>query len=647
MSSICGIFYRDGRAVEATEIGPMVDSMAHWKPDRITCWRQGAAALGQLALWSTPEAVTEINPYCDAASGVVVAADARLDNRAELIAQLGAAGRPAGEIGDAALIALAYLKWGDECANHLLGDFAFGLWDPRKRRLLCARDPMGVRSLHYYVDENCCYFSTELKALLTLPAVPREEDLLRLGLFVVGHYIGDNTRFRSIRVLRPAHTLTVDPGRWATRRYWSLDPTREIRFARDEDYVEAFAEVFQRAVDARLRSTGRVGCMLSGGLDATTILGVALRSGAIPRDRLTAYTWALKEGDDWRVRDERPYVEAFLRENPMDHEYLVLNSHRVFEDDPEFERFQDGPLLNLQHCAMRDTFVRAREKNIRALFLGEGGDETASYGAPDYLQALLLGGKFTRLRQEVRARAAQENAPEWQIWKSHVVRPVVRRDLLRSPFHAQRSYWEYHEMLRGQSKWPILLAPSFVRQSGLLQEYERVRPRLGWAWRSPIRCNQIDVITGQDTLAHLATSWKCGEMFGIESRFPYLDRRVVEFCVGVPPEQHRRDNWGRLLLRRCADSRIPAVIARRRDKSSTWPDVVRGIDQNAGMLTLCFERWAKIPRIASLLDLTQMQTELKKIEHLAHAPESATRPVLGIFCRAVAVGRWLENNAAK
>lgn len=645
MSSICGIFYRDGRIVEAREIDPMVESMTYWKPDRIGCWRQGEVALGKLALWTTPEAVTEANPYCDAASGVVVAADARIDNRAELIATLGPIDRPASEVGDAALIALAYLKWGDDCVNHLLGDFAFGLWDPRRRRLLCGRDPMGVRALYYYVDDRGCFFSTELKALLTLPAVPRDEDSLRLALFVVGHYIGESTRYRSIRLLLPAHTLTVErEGEcWETRRYWTLDPSREIRFRDDADYVEAFAEIFQRAVDARLRSTGRAGCMLSGGLDATTMLGFALRSGEIRRDQLTAYTWALKEGDDWRVRDERPFVDAFLRENPLDHEYLVLNSHRVFERDPEFERFQDYPVLNLQHCAMRDTLVRAREKNVRTLLLGEGGDETASYGATDHLLGLMLRGRLGRLRREVRARAAEETVSEWQIWKSHVVRPLVRRDILRSPFRAQRSYWEYHAIFEGEDDSPSLLTPEAVRKTGLLSEYARVRPRVGSAWRSPVRFNQIDALTGQDTLAHLATSWRCSTLFGIESRFPYLDRRVVEFCVGVPPEQHRRDNWGRLLLRRSADSRIPAMIARRRDKSSTWPDIVRGISQNEAMLKRCLDRWAKNPRIASLLDIPQMRNELRKMVDLANGTQTGRRPVLGIFCRAVAVAQWLES----
>lgn len=616
--------------------------MSAWTPDSIVRWRQGEAALGHLALWTTPEAVGEICPYCESNSGIVVTADARIDNRDDLIAKLGLKDRPAGEIGDSELIALSYLKWGDDCVTHLIGDFAFGLWDPKRRRFFCARDPMGIRSLYYFADARCFLFGTEIKAVAAMPMVPKDEDPKRFALFVVGHYIGDSTRFRAIRLLRPAHTLVVDKERVESRCYWRLDPAKEIRFRRDDDYVDAFGEIFQRAVDARLRSTGRIGCMLSGGLDATTMLGFAMRSRSIRPDQITAYTWALREGDDWRVPDERPFVDAFLSENPIDHEYLVLNSHRIFEDDPEFEHLQDGPILSFQHCGMRDTLARAREKNIKALLLGEGGDETASYGAPDYLKALLLKFDLCGIRREVRAWAEQEPASEWQIWKSYFFRPLVRRDIFRSPFQAQKAYWEYHTSFKNPEGPGFLLTPEIVRSAGLLDEYERTRPRLGWAWRSPVRCNQIDALTGQDTQAHVAASWSCAALFGIECRFPYLDRRVVEFCVGVPPEQHRHSNWGRLLLRRSADRRIPAKIARRRDKSSTWPDIVRGISQNEDMLSARFTRWAVNPRITAYLDIPKMQNELRNMVGIARTGVMHARPLLGMFCRAVSLGIFLE-----
>jgi asparagine synthase (glutamine-hydrolysing) len=502
-----------------------------------------------------------------------------------------------------------------------------------------------MRPFYYFADERRFLFGTELKAMLALPEIPREEEPARYALFVTGVHTTDLTRFRSLRLLRPAHTLSVERSRLQLRRYWSLDPEREMRFRRDEDYVEAFEEIFQRALDARLRSTGRVGCMLSGGLDATTMLGFALGSRACARDRLTAYTWALRKGDDWRIPDEREYVDAFLREHPLDHHYLVLPSERIFEENPAIEHLEDGPIVDYQHCPMTDTLRHARERNIRALLLGDGGDETASHGAHDYFMQLMLHLDWRALRREAQADS-WAGAPERQVWKSYFLRPFFRRDILRAPFRAQKYHEEFRAELLDPGLAGIPLTRELIAKSDLLHHWEQARPRLSWAWRNPVRCNQINLLTGADVMAKIATSCNYSVLHGIECRFPYLDRRVVEYCVALPLEQHRFCGWARLLLRRCADKRIPAKIARRRDKSSTWPDVVRGISRNDAKLRGCFARWAANPRVARCLDLSKMQRHLQAFNELAQTGACAEQPPAGMFCQAVFLGQFLERSNA-
>ncbi len=627
----------------ADEIDRMVGVLAHWQPDRIGRWHDGPAALGHLALWNTPEAVTEICPFREPASGLVVTADARIDNRDELIPALGLGSRPAAEIGDVELIGRAYLKWGEACLDHLLGDFAFGIWDPRTRRMFCARDPMGMRTFFYFAEARAFFFGTEVKAMLSMPEVPRDEEPARFTSFVAGLGTGDITRFRAIRLLPPAHTLTVDESRVVLRRYWSLDPEREIRFPRDEDYVEAFEEIFQRAIDARLRSPGRVGCMLSGGLDATTMLSFALRSRTTPRDRLTGYTWALREGDDWRTRDERPFVDEFLRENAFDHHYLVLNSERIFEPNPAIEHLQDGPILDFRHCMMTANLAHARARGIKAVLMGDGGDETASYGGRDYFFEMLFRLDWRGLRREAQAWGRARHAPERQIWKSHILRPLVLESLRGAPFLPQRSHRDFLAELRDPAAAGIPLNPALVRETRLVERYAECRPRFGWSWRHAVRCNQIDMLTGSYAQGDLATSSSYATLFGIEGRLPYLDRRVIEFCVGVPLEQHRRDGVGRMLLRRAADRRIPAKIARRPGKSSTWPDILRGVGRNEASLRASFSAWGKNPRVAAFLDVGQMHAHLETILEIVRCGESKRRLPLGMFCRAVAVGMFLQN----
>ncbi len=644
MSSICGIFYRDGRKVEGIEIDRMVDVLSHWKPDRTACWREGEAAFGNLALWTTPEAVLENCPFHDPESGVTVTADARVDNREELVHELGLSHRPLGEIGDTELIACAYRKWNEDCVSHLIGDFAFALWDPKARRLFCARDPMGLRPFYYLLDDKRFLFGTEIKALLVSADVPREENPLRFAKFVAGIATGEETQFRSIQMLRPAHTIAVEQTQMSKKRYWKLDPEREIHFNRSEDYVEAFEEVFQKAVDARLRSTGRVGSMLSGGLDATTMLSFALRSREISRDRLTAYTWALRPGDDWWNRDEREYVEAFLAENPIDHHYLVLESDRIFEENREIEHLQDGPIQDFQHSVLTDNFAHARGRNIRVVLFGDGGDETASLRADDYLLGLILNADWRRLQREVKAHAARVGVSEWQVWKSWIVRPLLRRDILVSPFLFQSRFREFLPELMAPEKFNLPLSSEVIRDTKLLEHYEQTRPRFKRAWRYPVRCNQIDLLTGTDVMAKISTSCNYSVLYGIECRFPFLDRRVVEYCVGVPPEEHRQADSRRLLLRRAAERRIPAKIAQRRDKSSTWPDILRGISQAANELQPKFRRWEAIPRIRHYLNVAQLQRTTDAIINLCQSRQLREGLRVGMFCRAVALGNFLENS---
>ncbi|HVU32716.1 MAG TPA: asparagine synthetase B, partial [Opitutaceae bacterium] len=151
--------------MEPTEVGQMVDMLAHWGPDATGVWAAGAIGLGHLALWTTPEAPLERAPYRLEEADIVLTADARIDNRDELRRDLDLAAHPIGSIADAELIVRSYEKWGTDCVDRLVGDFAFALWDGRKRRLFCARDPLGVRPFFYHLDQRRFLFASQIKAI--------------------------------------------------------------------------------------------------------------------------------------------------------------------------------------------------------------------------------------------------------------------------------------------------------------------------------------------------------------------------------------------------------------------------------------------------------------------------------------------------
>jgi asparagine synthase (glutamine-hydrolysing) len=176
LSAIAGLVRLDDQPVDPAEPAAMRARLAHRGPDGGGDWHGGPAGLTHCLLRVTPESLSEQQPL--ASSERIITADARLDNRAELCAALG---RPDAGQPDAALILAAYERWGAACAEHLLGDYAFAIWDSAERTLFCARDYIGFKPFYYHAGPHLFAFATELKALFALPDVPRRLNEVRVA----------------------------------------------------------------------------------------------------------------------------------------------------------------------------------------------------------------------------------------------------------------------------------------------------------------------------------------------------------------------------------------------------------------------------------------------------------------------------------
>jgi len=187
MSGIAGLLRTDGGPVGRHEAERMITALAHRGPDGVGTWNAGPAALAHAALWTTPQARRARQPLVDDA-GYVITADARLDNRRDLLAELGPTDRAPGAVSDAELILRAYVRWGEDCAPKLIGDFAFAIWDISRRRLFCARDHIGVKPFYYHATPTLFLFASEIKALLTSPAVPYRLDPQRVADHLAGFF---------------------------------------------------------------------------------------------------------------------------------------------------------------------------------------------------------------------------------------------------------------------------------------------------------------------------------------------------------------------------------------------------------------------------------------------------------------------------
>jgi asparagine synthase (glutamine-hydrolysing) len=227
VSGIAVIWNRDGRPLDTALIVQMTRLMAHRGPDGDGHWNAESIAIGHCALNTTLESIGERQPLHDETGNLSLTFDGRIDNREELLSLLPENGSGPHSHSDAELVIAAYRKWGEECAAHLLGDFAFAIWDRHRRQLFCARDPLGVCPLFYAESGNTFVCASEIRSLFALPGLKKEPQLAVVTARLLGKHVQfDETLYNGIIRLPMAHCLTVTAQGVSRRRYWEIDPNR-------------------------------------------------------------------------------------------------------------------------------------------------------------------------------------------------------------------------------------------------------------------------------------------------------------------------------------------------------------------------------------------------------------------------------------
>ena len=545
MSGIAGVWHLDGQPAAPEALRAMLQALVHRGPDAEDRWIDGPIALGYRASHTTPESVAERQPCAVRDGTLVLVADGRIDNRVELSHDLAAHSLTPRTQTDAELILLAYERWGGESPAHLLGDFAFAIWDTTRRRLFCARDALGVKPLYYHWDGTRLVFASEITALLTVSGVPtqiNEEFLAQefLSDYRCDYRDPDATFFAGIQQLRPAHSLTIDAQGLRLRRYWQPTPSGLPRRASAAEWLERFHGLFREAVRCRLRSIAPVGMAFSGGIDSTCITAMAetLRRADPSLPALHAFT-SMTMGvleEEWDAIQR--LMQAFgtpvqFLERPSRLSTLI-DCYRTHSETPQPYGALSSPAL-LQAAA---------SSGCRVLLTGFAGDELIATSELGLLEDLLRGGRFPSLIREITRLA----------WSGRDTRWAVTSELLREQVPAPFR-WALRSILRRQV--PSWIAPDFARRCKLAW---RLPPRHARRFRRQAQERSVQAVTGPImtlTLNHLDS---IASRAGLEWRYPYLDRRLIEFCLAVPSDIRRAVGYRKGLLQRALSGIVPGPI---------------------------------------------------------------------------------------
>lgn len=557
MSGICGIYNLDGAPVDPGVLRKMAEAASHRGPDGIRYWMNGNIGLAHLALHVTPESVREKQPLLSRDGLICLTADARMDNRPELIESLTAKGYLLDkEPTDADLILTAYECWGVKCSVHILGDFAFAVWDDRKQQLLCVRDACGVRSLHYsQVGKTLC-FASELEQILQHPGVPRRLDEMAMAdHLTTNFYDRASTMFLDVRRLPPAHRLIASRAGFRLQRYWDIDPSARTTYHHDEEYAAHFLHLFRRAVEDRLRTRAKVvGIAMSGGLDSCSIAAVAQKSLSTNcgSPRLAAYSWVF---DQLKDCDERAYSRAMAEELGVEIEYIPAERFWFLREPVPLRPSLESPFL-WNELLVRQMLARFKERGGRVMLTGEGGDSLLRGTRHSIYADRLLRGHIGAL-WELARHTRQKGRRYHRLLYTHIARPLVPDAVVR---------W-FRRLVGGHmsSQVPDWIAPGFAKRIGLAERLASppVPRRFASLARQDIYRLAVALGVGP------AIYWYENEVarFGLEASHPFLDRRLVEFVLSIPPEQLFRGERRKLVLRQAMAGILPEDIRQRRDKT--------------------------------------------------------------------------------
>ena len=563
MSAIGGIVSFSNDKVPIPSLERLCHSMKNRGSDTQNIWNCHGIGMVHKQLWTTAESQHENQPLADSSENFFLTADARIDNRDEIIPLLREHLKNKPIITDADIILSAYIEWQDQCVDYLIGDFSFAIWDKKEEKLFCARDHLGIKPFNYLHSDDGFYFSSEVNALIIASSIEKKINIKAAKSYIDNYKIApDATFFKQVKRLVPGHTLSLQGRKLTIKRYWFPELIKINKSITLEDAVDKFHTLIEEATRVRLRSTYGVGCEISGGLDSSTILTLALKH------KPDTVPFANTYGD--YACDESKYIQAVTEQ---------LNVTPIITRGDKLDYKNTDSLTNyytMAHdwpgkCVILDSieeFRKAKQHNVRVILTGQGGDHVSS-GHPGRLTDYFRTCAFRRLYQEHKTESFNKRiilsyfiypfVPHWikNKVKSLLGKPVNRNNFSPNPFFSMlnKKEIEYSHAQRGTLD--LLYGDNNTFWMDL---------------------NPYNTVAG---------------CYDIEARHPFFDKRVVEFMLSLPQWLKNDGKNDKITLREAMKPYFPDIILKRKDKAEFTPilrhQLKQGLNNKGEHFSISFE----------------------------------------------------------
>lgn len=593
MSAIGAIIYSRERPALSQKIAEMMAAMtlSPPKPDSCQFWSKNNVALVCIQREITNEDSMKQQPIIDPESGLTLVADIRLDNRETLGHQLGITSNELNSFSDAALVLEAYKCFGQQCVHKLLGDFTFIVWDQNDQTLFCARDHTGKRQLYFIQDNNFIAFASLTRGLHAVSDKSKILNESKLLAFIANSRITKPlSYYQHVRILAPAHCMTVKSGSITEQCYWQPDLSHTIKRQSDHEYYEEFRALLDNAVECRLRSCKRIGSFLSGGLDSSTVSGIAHQMLQKRHSGLITYSSVpqkLMTGEEFPLffADDRHYINAFTEYYPDIQSHLITIEDRdLFSHTKRFFDWFRQPVTGGFNRLWVDKAIElAQANNVNVFLLGQNGDNTISWEAKAYYSGLIKQGRCIKAYEELRALSKFSKKPMKLLMKKHILLPFLPRYLLNH-LYPKISGFNQNNSLLINPKHHAFIANDQSNRLPFRLDTQGCRQ---WRWQR--------IGLGQHCLY---TDYLSG--FGIEFRDPTADKRLIEFCLQLPESINMVNGLPKNVIRQSTIDLLPDKIRLRNNKGPQSQD--------------CFIVLSKMGK--SITDEIQLLSQSETVKHM-------------------------------
>ncbi len=560
MSGICGIMRSNKKPIDEHEITHFTDAIIHKGDDETGVWYKNHVAFGHKMLWTTPESLHEKQPLYSRDKTIVLTADARIDNREDIIKRLNIKQYDGDIITDADLIIKSYQKWGFSTPNYLIGDFSFALWDEKQQLLFCARDRIGIKPFFYTETNKSLYFSSEISAIFKTVALKKKLNITAFEDYLLSLSIDfESTFFENIYRLPPASYMIVKNGKKRIQRYWTPDDLPDFNTRSAKQNSEEFFDLLRQATQAQLRSNYAVGVSLSGGLDSSAISYFAseLRSD----NPIKAYSILFGN----LSCDESTYINevlkfthldaSFIQGDKLDYadKYSIKNFYTFMSDAPAFGFYL--PLTSFMELL--------KKEKVRVLLTGNGGDHTTQ-GSPYYIEDWFREGKLVPAITTI----MQLDHP-WGFLKQSI-RPVMPKII----FDIKKKYFNKQNI-------PILKSG---RTEVSFKDIEQLYPV-----KNASRRFDVHAIMGSMTSILNDTGvYVDAGYYNFEVRDPFFDHRVVDFSFQVPASQKFTPAQQKSFFANYSQKYLPELVRKRNNKASYTEMLEMQYRQNSSVSNVDF-----------------------------------------------------------